>query len=59
VHQTVLRVAKSEKNFNPIIGKQVVLFDALGEDVDLVLEIKELAPSGFNPEHVVGCKNIS
>ncbi len=56
LHDTFLRVAKTENNFKPVVGKKVILFNALGEDVDLVLEIKEIAPSGFNPEHVVGCK---
>ena len=58
VHDTILRVAKTEDNFTPIIGANVILIAAKNDESDLTLRISELGHSGINPEYVLGCKNI-
>ena len=58
VHDTILRVAKTETNFSPVIGKNVVLIAAKNDNTDLTLRISELGHSGVNPEYVMGCKAV-
>jgi hypothetical protein len=58
VHDCILRVAKTETNFSPTIGKNVVLIAAKPGPADLTLRISELGHSGLNPEYVVGCKAV-
>jgi hypothetical protein len=60
-HDTILRVAKSETNFRPVIGKIIRLFNANPVDgSDLKVRIQNyvaLSASGPNPEFIVSCKN--
>jgi len=58
VHDTILRVAKTETNFHSTIGQNVILIAAKNDSTNLTLRISELGYSGINPEYVVGCKNI-
>jgi hypothetical protein len=58
VHDCILRVAKTETNFSPTIGKNVVLIAAKPGPADITLRISELGHSGLNPEYVVGCKAV-
>jgi hypothetical protein len=58
VHDSILRVAKTQTNFSPTIGKNVVLIAAKPGAADITLRISELGHSGLNPEYVVGCKAV-
>jgi hypothetical protein len=58
VHDTILRVAKTETNFEPTIGKIVRLIAANSDGTDIRVRISEIGPSGVNPEHVAGCKAV-
>ncbi len=58
IHDTILRIAKTETNFSPVIGKNVVLIAAKNDGSNLTVRISELGHSGMNPEYVIGCKNV-
>lgn len=58
IHDSILRVAKTETYFTPTIGANVILLAARNDNTDMVLRISELGHSGVNPEYVLGCKAV-
>jgi hypothetical protein len=58
VHDTVLRVQKSETNFDPTLGKIVILIAAFADGSDMRVRIAEIGFASINPEHVCGCKAV-
>lgn len=58
IHDAIIRVLKTEDRCKAIPGKAIRLIAYNGDGTDLVLRIAELAPNSFNPEWVLGCKNL-
>jgi hypothetical protein len=58
VFDVVLRVAKSEQNFNPTVGKKILLLAANEDGSDFRVEIADRLTSAINPEWIVACKNV-
>lgn len=61
IHETIVRVNKSNTTFKPNIGKAVKLKSAIrdkdGNVADLTVLLKEFGHSGINPEWVIGCED--
>lgn len=55
-HSFVLRVAKTEMSFRPVLGKVVRLIASSPDGSDQLTTIEEITSSALNPEYVVGCK---
>lgn len=63
IHETIVRVNKSNATFKPHLGMKVKLKsairDAAGAAADLTVIFKEFGHSFVNPEYVLGCEDQS
>lgn len=54
----ILRVPKTETNFDPTMGENVVIRSANDDGTDLTVRLDRPRTHAFNPEYVFECKAI-
>lgn len=54
----LLRVPKTQTNFNPTIGKNVVIYNANDDGSSATVRLDTTHSHPFNPEYIFGCKAI-
>lgn len=54
----LLRVPKTQTNFNPVIGKNVVIYAGNDDGSNLTVRLDKPHTHPFNPEYIFGCKTI-
>jgi len=58
VHDSIVRVPKTEQWVDATVGKELTLLAAQNNGSDMRLRISELGHSTINPEFVLGCKAL-